>query len=208
MNGDRPDNGIEILTAGKTASPFYLMQYNNKEKPSEWVGAPVAPPLCERKKGRVKETITPSDRVLRPRPGSKQLEVQATDVKLMTELAIGPVMNMDLLEAKTSQNQNPLTKTHSSCKTTRKLSSSTQLEPHHRVVHQLPLSPDSGLSNETLYTDSAHAIHPQRVSNLSNIERKLEMKINFPSSNDKIWSKINLHPFYLQYFSLYYYFVF
>ena len=123
--------------------------------------------------------------------GSKQLEVQATDVKSVTELAIGPVMNMDLLEAKNSRNQNPLTKTPSSCKTTCKLSSSTQLEPHHRVVHQLPLSPDSGLSNETLYTDSAHAIHPQRVSNLSNIERKLEIKINFPSSNDKIWSKID-----------------
>ena len=90
------------MTAGKTASPFFLMQHNNKEKPSEWVGAPVAPPLCERKKGRVKETITPSDRVLRPRPGSKQLEVQATDIKSMTELAIGPVMNTDLLEAKNS----------------------------------------------------------------------------------------------------------
>ena len=57
-------------------------------------------PLCERKKGRTKETITPSDRVLRPRPGSKQLEGQATDVKLVTELPIGPVMNMDLLEEK------------------------------------------------------------------------------------------------------------
>ena len=174
----------------KDSITFYLMQHNNRnKKPSEWVGAPVVQPLCERKKGRTNETITPSDRVLRPRPGSKQLEGQATDVKLVTELPIGPVMNMDLLEAKKSRKQNP--QTQSSRKTSCKLSSSTQPESHHRVVDQLPLSPDGGLSNETLYTDYAHAIHPQRVSNSSNIERKLEIRINFPSSNDKIWSKVD-----------------
>ena len=42
------------------------------------------------------------DLVLDP---SMQLEGQATDVKLVTELPIGPVMNMDLLEAKNSQKQ-------------------------------------------------------------------------------------------------------
>ena len=114
----------------KDSITFYLMQHNNRnKKPSEWVGAPVVQPLCERKKGRTKETITLSDRVLRPRPGSKQLEGQATDVKLVTELPIGPVMNMDLLEAKNSRKQNP--QTQSSRKTSCKLSSSTQPESHH-----------------------------------------------------------------------------
>ena len=37
-----------------------------REKKSEWIGAPVTSSLCERKKNGAKETCTPSDRVLGP----------------------------------------------------------------------------------------------------------------------------------------------
>jgi len=70
-----------------------LMNKDNKKiKPKEWVGAPVAPPLCERKQRGVKETFTPSDRVLRSHLRTKSDEEQATDVKLTTDNAIGSGM--------------------------------------------------------------------------------------------------------------------
>ena len=39
------------------------MEKIEDELSSEWVGAPAARTLCERKKARAEETITPSDRV-------------------------------------------------------------------------------------------------------------------------------------------------
>ena len=78
-----------------------LMNSNNQqENSSEWVGAPVAPPLCERKKRGVKETVTPSDRVLRSRSRTKLDEEQATDAKKTTESAIGSVMKSVCNEAR------------------------------------------------------------------------------------------------------------
>lgn len=157
--------------------------------PSEWVGAPVAPLLCERKKRGVRETFTPSDRVLRPRRGTKQLEVQATDVKMMTESDIGPVMNADSHEKISTRKRNP--SAQRSCKTSRKMLLSSQPEIHHRVDDQLPPSLDGGLRDNLMNTDFAHLVHPKRISNSSEVERKMEVKINFPASNDKIWKEVD-----------------
>ena len=76
------------------------------------------------------------------------------------------------------------------------MSSSTQPDSHHRVdqnfiTDQLPLSLDSGLRDETINTDYCHLTHPARVSNSSETEKNMKSKINFPKSNDKIWTKIN-----------------
>jgi len=76
------------------------------------------------------------------------------------------------------------------------MSSSTQLDSHHRVdqnfiTDQLPLSLDSVLRDETINTDYCHLIHPARVSNSSETEKNMKSKINFPKSNDKMWTKIN-----------------
>ena len=76
-----------------------MKQHSKSRKPSEWVGAPVAPTLCERKKGGVKETVTPSDRVLRSHTRTKFDEGQATDVKFTTDNAIDSVMKPDYHEA-------------------------------------------------------------------------------------------------------------
>ena len=57
----------------------------------EWVGAPVALPPCERRKGYARETITPSACVLRSCSRAKLDEVEVSDAKLITESAIGSV---------------------------------------------------------------------------------------------------------------------
>ena len=59
------------------------MDKTRKKISLEWVGAPVTRSLCERKIDRVKETFTPSDRVLRLRPVPKLVEDQASDVKIL-----------------------------------------------------------------------------------------------------------------------------
>lgn len=170
------------------------MDTNNWEKSKEWVGAPVAGSPCERRKGLARETFTSSDRVLRSRLRTKLDEVQATDAKLATECSIGSVRRSARIEAKLKANSNSQALIGS--KTDRKLSLSTQLDKHHRIVpnlisDQLPLSLDSGLSDKFSETAFRHLTHPTRVSNSAVIDKKMETKINFPSSNDKIWSKID-----------------
>jgi len=167
---------------------------NQQENSSEWVGAPVAPPLCERKKRGVKETVTPSDRVLRSRSRTKLDEEQATDAKKTTESAIGSVTKSVCNEAKTTRTQN--SKAQIGCKTNRKMLSSSQPELPHRVEQttksvQPPPSLDGGLRDELKNADYCYLTHPSRVSNSTTIERKMEARINFPASNDKIWNKID-----------------
>ena len=172
-----------------------LMKSKNlQEKSSEWVGAPVAPPLCERKKRGVKETITPSDRVLRSRSRTKLDEEQATDAKNTTESTIGSVMKSVRDEAKPTRMKN--SKAQIGCKTNRKMLSSSQPEIPHRVEQTItsvppPPSLDGGLRDDLNNADFSHLTHPSRVSNSTTIERKMETRINFPASNDKVWSKID-----------------
>ena len=153
------------------------MQHNSKEKPSEWVGAPVAPPLCERKKGCVKETFTPSDRVLRPRPVTKLVEDQASDVKLATENVIGSVKKSSRNEAKLLRIQN--SQTQNGRKTNRKMSSSAQPEQPLRAdsnlySNQLPPSFDGGLRDDHSNAIFGHLLHSLRASNSTEIVRKME----------------------------------
>ena len=90
LGRDKLCDGKDHWHTGKTATP--LMNSNNQqENSSEWVGALVAPPLCERKKRGVKETVTPFDRVLRSCSWTELDEEQATDAKKTTESAIGSV---------------------------------------------------------------------------------------------------------------------
>ena len=98
-----------------------------KKISSEWVGAPVTQSLCERKIDRVKETFTPSDRVLRPRPVTKLVEDQASDVKLATENMISSVKQSSCNEAKQNKIQN--TKTQIGCKTIRCLHQLSRNKP-------------------------------------------------------------------------------
>ena len=76
------------------------------------------------------KTFTPSDRDIRPKRRTKQIEEQAADAKLTTEMIIGSMMS-DQNEAKLNEFPNSLTQDRSN--TTRKMSSETQLDPHHRV---------------------------------------------------------------------------
>ena len=117
------------------------MNTTTRKKSKEWVGAPVALPPCERRKGGVKETVTPSDRVLRPRSRTKLGEVQATDVKLATECAIGSVRKSARIEAKQKSNSNSQTQINPN--TNRKMSLSTQPDIHYsldsnNISNQLP----------------------------------------------------------------------
>ena len=106
------------------------MDTTQKEITKEWVGAPVALPPCERRKRGARETFTPSGRVLRSCPRTKLNEVQASDEKCPTELAIGSVRRSARIEAKTKANSNSQTQTGP--KTNRKMSLSTQPDKHHR----------------------------------------------------------------------------
>ena len=165
-----------------------------KKQPSEWVGAPVLSTLCERKEVGRKETVTPSDRELRLRQRTKRIEDQASDAKLTTERAIGSMMKFNQQEAKSSKSRN--SKTQNGPKTTRKMSSSSQPDSHHRVESvfvpkQLPLSLDSGLQDENLNTEFCHLTHTQRVSNSTVFTREMKTRLKFPKSNDKVWVKIN-----------------
>ena len=74
--------------------------------------------------------------------------------------------------------------------------SSSQPELPHRVKQttksvQPPPSLDGGLRDELKNADYCYLTHPSRVSNSTTIERKMEARINFPASNDKIWNKID-----------------
>jgi hypothetical protein len=160
----------------------------------EWVGAPAERSLRERRKGCVEETVTPSYRVLRPRSRTKVVEEQAMDVKSTTGNTIGSVKKSTRNEAKPARTQNSWTPI--GFKTSHKMSSSTQQEQPHRVdlnanSNQLPLSLDGGLSDDLSVATFSHLIHPTRVSNSTEIDRKMEIRINFPPSNDKIWCKTN-----------------
>ena len=91
----------------------------------------MALPPCERRKGSAGETFTSSERVLRPRSRTKLGEVQASDAKTVTELAIGSVRKSARIEAQSKRNLNSQTQIGP---TNRKMSLSTQPEKHHRVI--------------------------------------------------------------------------
>ena len=159
----------------------------------EWVGAPVAQPPCERRKGCAGETFTPSARVLRSCSRTKLDEVQASDAKLITECAIGSVRRSARIEANKKVNSN--SQTHIGPKTNRKMSLSTQPDKHHRndsnvYSDHLPPSLDGGLSDKS-NAAFCHITHPTRVSNSSAIDKKMETRINFPASSNNIWCKID-----------------
>ena len=173
------------------------MDTNHKKNSSEWVGARVAQSLCERKKDRAKQTFTPSDRVLRPRPNRTTPagpEVQAVSGVIAT-VKSGSKKIQSIIQPEEKPNRNRNSKTHISKITDSKMSLSTQQESHHRVDHylsdQLPPSLDGGLSGKPSETEYCHFIHPTRISNSTTISRKMKLQINFPKSNDKIWTKIN-----------------
>ena len=126
-----------------------------------------------------------SERVLRPRSRIKLGEVQASDAKTVTELAIGSVKKSARIEAKSKRNLNSQTQIGP---TNRKMSLSIQPEKHHRVnlnenSNELPPSLDGGLSDNFLNAANCFLRHPTRVSNSVDVDQKLETKIKFPPSN-------------------------
>ena len=140
------------------------------------------------------KTFTPSDRDIRPKRRTKRIEEQAADAKLTTEMIIGSMMS-DQNEAKLNEFPNSLTQDRSN--TTRKMSSETQLDPHHRVSlesnsNELPLSLDDGLGPEIMNTDICQTyIHQKRIKDFSIKEMTMKSRINFPPPNDKIWGKVD-----------------
>ena len=158
------------------------------KKTSEWVGAPVTSLPCERRKNDGKETFTPSSRELRYLRRTEKIEVQAKDEKYMTAIAIGSRMKSD-------HEANGISETQKDLKIFRKLSSLSQQDLHHSVDQtksaQQPLSLDGGLRNESEDSNHCCFIHPKRDSNSTSISRKMETRINFPSSNSKDWEKLN-----------------
>ena len=112
------------------------MNTTTRKKSKEWVGAPVALPLPRTK--------------LRPRSRTKLGEVQATDVKLATECAIGSVRKSARIEAKQKSNSNSQTQINPI--THRKMSFSTQPGIHYsldsnNIFNQLPPPLEDGLSD-------------------------------------------------------------
>jgi hypothetical protein len=163
-----------------------------RKKTLEWVGARA----CLDTKDDVEMSrTTPSDRVLRPRPRTMRGGSQASDVKSAAVQASGSMVKLDHIEVKPPRKR--ISPTQSGCKSTaRKTSSTSQPELPHSVdlefiPSQLPPSLDGGLSVEPLNTDYCHLLHPTRDSNSSAIEKKMEVKINFPPSSDKTWEKTN-----------------
>ena len=124
-------------------------------------------------------------------PGTQ--EVQASDEKSVTVNINGSTKKSDNNEANSGLFENP--QTQSRRKYTCKMSSSSiQPEQPHRVARnstsaQLPLSLDSGLKDD--HTNICHSTHQNRISNKTNIEKKIEVQINFPAPNDKIWKNID-----------------
>jgi len=173
------------------------MNHNNKgKKSSEWVGAPA----CAQK-ANTSETFTPfdrglhlSERELRLRERTKRIEEQAANMKLTSGKAIGSTMTSHQNEAKSHESLNTLTQP---ANIRRKMSSVSQPDSSHSVVsesisEQLPSSLEDGLRPEPICNNYRHTFtHQKRVSNSTNISRKMEIKINFPSPNDKIWNKVN-----------------
>jgi len=106
---------------------------------------------------------------------------------------IGSTMIFHQNEAKSNEFLNSLTQPA----LRRKMSSDSQPESPHSVApeffsEQLPSSLEDGLRPEIFGNDySTTYTHQKRVSNSTNISRKMEIKINFPSPNDKIWNKVN-----------------
>ena len=97
-------------------------------------------------------------------------------------------------EAKYSRSQNSMTQ--SGRKSICQMSSSTQPDSHHRTgtdvnPNQLPSSLGDGLSDHIKGTNFNHLTHPTREMTPISIENKLEVQINFPSSNNKIWKDID-----------------
>ena len=157
--------------------------------------SPVTSALCERKKGVVEETFTLSGRVLcyRSQTIAGIQNVQASDDKSSTVNINGSKKKSDYNEANTELFENP--QTQSRRKYTRKMSSSSiQPEQPHRVARnstsaQLLLSLESGLKDD--HTNICHSTHQNRISNKTNIEKKIEVQINFPAPNDKICKNID-----------------
>ena len=76
------------------------------------------------------------------------------------------------------------------------MSLSTQPDIHrsldsNNIPNQLPPSLEGGLSDNLYNAAHCYLRHTTRVTNSSDIDKKMEMKINFPRSNEKIWCKIN-----------------
>ena len=131
--------------------------------------------------------------MLRPRLRTKLGEVQASDAKTVTELAIGSLRKSARIEAQSKRNLNSQTQIGP---TNRKMSLSTQPEKTHSVIlnensNELPPSLDGGLSDNLLNAAYCHLRHQTRDSNSVDVDRKMETKIKFPPSNDKIWKKID-----------------
>ena len=184
------------------------MESRLKDISKEWVGAPVTSALCERKEAVVKETFTPSGRVLRSRTRTiaGTQEVQASDEKSVTVNINGSTKKSDYNEANSGLFENP--QTQSRRKYTRKMSSSSiQPEQPHRVARnstsaQLPLSLDSGLKDD-------HTPAPNDKI-WKNIDKELEKLIpeNFNKKlmNNLLTSEISqqfdtwLHNFFLEHF--------
>ena len=163
-----------------------------KQKPLEWVGARAC---LDTKDVEMSRTFTPSDCALRPRPRAMRSQVQAMDDKSATESGSSSMMKSELKKVNLSRKRNSQTQ-NSGLTTARKMSSTPQPELHHRVdsefiPSQLPPSLDGGLSVEPSNTEYCHLLHATRDSNSSSILREMEVKINFPSSNDKTWEQIN-----------------
>ena len=166
----------------------------SKEKSSEWVGARVIESHCERIEDSMKQTVTPSARELRSIARNKLREKQAiADENSVTANVIIPELNSSLasdVNIDISQAQVPCT---------RKLPSNSVFQPvqPHRAasisnVKQLPHSLECGLNTESNTVSDFPLLHPKRESNISTTEKKMKPKINFPSSNSKIWDSIDL----------------
>ena len=72
--------------------------------------------------------------------------------------------------------------------------SHAQLDSPHRVdytliTYQLPLSLRNGLRGESINMDHCYLHPPCKGFNTSKTNKNMKSRINFPKSNDKIWTK-------------------
>ena len=159
------------------------------DKTSEWVGAWSAG--MPKSGDSSNKTFTPSERELRYVERTKRKEAQALDEKFATVSAIGTPM-ITVHEA-----SNNIVDIHSQAHVSdSKMPSFPQPEKHHRVENELiPLQPpqslDCGLGTETTKAElRPNLTHNMRVDKTS-LKAAMKTKIKYPSSHDKVWTKIN-----------------
>ena len=165
------------------------MKKTTKENSSEWVGAP----CIEKSRKRMDfnaETFTPSERGLRLLLRNKKREEQASDVKLTTAK---PKSMKKTESIETNNTYIGISPAH--VKSDYKMPSISQQEQHHRIGFESPSNQSpplhGGLGFDTYDTAKKKLLHRNRDLPSTKLGFQMKEKINFPSSNDKIWDSIN-----------------